>query len=182
MTIMQRATLYILVGYPGSGKTTASLIIRELTGAEHLWADFERKRMFARPSHSQAESRELYDRLNQRVEQLLESGQSVVFDTNFNFYKDRQLMRDIAKRRQADCKLLWIQTDPELAYKRASQDIDKQPTRILGEMPRASFQRITNHLQAPTEEERPIILDGTRITHEYIADKLGLKDPAQVKV
>ena len=89
------ATLYLFVGYPGSGKTTAANIICKLTGAEHIWADRERQKMFGRPTHSPQESAALYHRLNERTRQLLLQDKSVVFDTNFNYRRDRDHLRGL---------------------------------------------------------------------------------------
>ena len=78
---MTRPKLYLFVGYPGAGKTTASKIIAQHTGATHLWADHVRGKMFERPLHSVDESHQLYERLNQRTAELLAAGQSVIYDT-----------------------------------------------------------------------------------------------------
>ncbi len=164
----------MMVGYPGSGKTTVAITLHKLTGAEHIWTDLERKRMFGTPTHSLAESTQLYTYLNQKVEKLLSQGRSVIFDTNFNYYKDRQLMRDIADRQNAASCLIWVQTDPELAYSRASKDTDKQPTRILGGIEAEDFHRIAQKLQPPKPGERAVILDGTKITPSYVAQALGI--------
>lgn len=171
---MQRATLYLMVGYPGSGKTTVSLLIHELTGAVHIWADHERRLMFGTPTHSKAESRQLYDHLNALVAAMLAKGKSVIFDTNFNFRSDRDMMRQLAKTHTAVCKLIWVQADKTLAFERASIDTHLQPTRVLGDFQKDAFDRMIQNLEPPTDDEQPIILDGTVITREYVADKLGL--------
>jgi predicted kinase len=116
---MKKPTLYLFIGYPGAGKTTVARWIAEATGAVHLWADQERHRLFAEPSHSRQESQELYEALNRRAEELLAAGQSVVFDTNFNFYADREKLRAIAARAGADCVILWIVVPTEVARERA---------------------------------------------------------------
>jgi len=97
---MAKPKLYLLIGYPGAGKTTISKLIASTTGATHLWADVERHKLFGKPTHSQAESLKLYDYLNQEAEKLLAAGHSVVFDTNFNFHDDRQKLREIAGRQR----------------------------------------------------------------------------------
>jgi predicted kinase len=76
---MDHPTLYLMLGYPGAGKTTISKEITKRTGAVHLWADHERRAMFSEPCHSKAESDELYAALNTRTDQLLGEGSSVVF-------------------------------------------------------------------------------------------------------
>ncbi len=174
MNFMRKPTLYLMVGYPGSGKTTVSRIIHELTGAVHIWADHERKQMFRSPTHSRQESRQLYDKLNAKVETLLAEGKSVIFDTNFNYYKDRQLMRDIAEKHGALAVLVWLITSKELAYKRATEESSAQPTRLFGNMTHEAFENIAGHLEPPAEAEQPIKLDGTRITKAHIAERLGL--------
>ena len=75
-----------MLGYPGAGKTTAAKVIHSLTGATHLWADHERRKLFATPNYSHAENIELYDKLNKTAAELLQQGKSVIFDTNFNFF------------------------------------------------------------------------------------------------
>lgn len=171
---MQRATLYLMVGYPGSGKTTTSLIIKELTGAVHIWADHERGKMFEKPTHDKAESRQLYDVLNGRVSNLLAKGKSVIFDTNFNFYKDRQYMRDIAAGHGADVKLLWVQTDKQVAKERATHITHSYRNGYKVRMPGEHFDRMASNLEPPRADEHPILIDDAQISPEYIATKLGL--------
>lgn len=163
-----------MVGYPGSGKTTTAHLICAATGAAHLWADHERKVLFGTPTHSKKESRQLYDILNKEAEELLAAGKSVVYDTNFNFYDDREKMRQLAARKGAELCLIWVQTPKNIAFARASIDTHKQPTRVLGDIPKAEFDRMARNLQPPREEENPIIIDGTRISENYVRDKLGL--------
>ena len=59
-----KPTLYLLIGYPGAGKTTVAGIISEQKGAVHLMADAERHKRFPNPTHSAEESLQLYDELN----------------------------------------------------------------------------------------------------------------------
>lgn len=175
--MMKRATLYLMVGYPGAGKTTVSQIIHELTGAVHIWADYERRAMFGDPTHSASESRELYKHLNNATELLLSDGKSVIFDTNFNFRKDRDKLRDIAAARDADVVLVWVKVGKDVARKRATTKSEAQATRLLGDIPESDFNRMTGNLQPPDDDEKPVILDGTRITPEYVAEQLDLPLP-----
>lgn len=163
-----------MVGYPGSGKTTTSRIIHEATGAEHIWADHERGKMFGEPTHSRAESKQLYDVLNRRAEELLKEGKSVIFDTNFNFHDDRELMRQMAARHNADVKLVWVRTDKNIAKQRATHITHSYRNGYTVSMPAASFDRMANNLQTPRPKEQPIILEGTDITPAYVRQQLGL--------
>lgn len=168
------ATLYLMLGYPGAGKTTTAKVIHELTGATHLWADHIRRERFKTPTYSHQENLALYNHINTLTAELLAAGNSVIFDTNFNFYKDRQHLRDIAAKHGAEAKLIWVTTDRALAKARATQDAHKQSTRILGDMPPEQFDRMANNLQPPRDDEPYIAIDGTKVTPDYIKRQLNL--------
>lgn len=161
MSGMNKPTLYLFIGYPGAGKTAVSKIIANATGAVHLWADVERHKLFPQPTHSEAESLELYDRLNHEAETLLAAGRSVVFDTNFNHYADRQKLRDIAARCGAETKLIWINLPKRLAKSRA---VDHPITRngYQVSMTESQFESIVAKLEPPAKDEKFIKIDGTK--------------------
>lgn len=167
-----KKTLFLMLGYPGAGKTTAAKIIHELTGAEHLWADHERRERFGTPSYDHEETLKLYAGLNEVVEKSLTEGQSVIFDTNFNFYKDREHLRSIATENNATTVLVWVRTPKEIAKQRAVVDAHKHQTRILGHMPESHFERIAEGLEPPKSDEKSIQLDGTHLDAEYVRTKL----------
>lgn len=162
-------TLYLLMGYPGSGKTTTARALHEATGAVHLWADQERKERFKEPVYSQAENTELYNWMNEETARLLTAQQSVIFDTNFNYYHDRQKLRQIAEKLGAKTVLIWVQAPLETAKQRATADAHLQASRTLGNMSEADFTRLVADLEPPHPDEQPMVIDGTKITPEYIS-------------
>jgi predicted kinase len=161
---MRQPTLFLMVGYPGAGKTTVAKILHELTGAVHLWADHERSRRFVQPTHSHEENLKLYAALNRETQALLHEGKSVIFDTNFNFRRDREKLRRIAIKEGAQTIVVWLTTDRDLAKQRAVKESHGKETRIWGNMPPQHFERISNNLQPPHGEPNLIELDGTHIT------------------
>ncbi len=171
---MQKPTLYLFVGYPGAGKTTAAHLIKEKTGGVHLWADYERQRMFGEPKHTDDENNELYAYLNNLTSDLLKAGKCVIFDTNFNFLRDRQHLRDIARNANANAYVIWITTPKELAKKRAVELSDNQRTRVYGNMSEADFDRIASHLEVPTDNEDVIKIDGSKLNSQELSEKLNL--------
>jgi predicted kinase len=173
MVNVGKPKLYLLVGYPGAGKTTLSRLIAERTGAVHLWADVERHKLFGEATHSHAESLKLYDYLNTEAEKLLAAGHSVVFDTNFNFRADRDLLREIASRNGAETVVIWIQLPKEAAKQRVVNKIDKRNGYRVA-MTETQFDAITSKLEPPTDDENVIKIDGTKFDREAAPRLLGL--------
>ncbi|MFI5270904.1 MAG: AAA family ATPase [Candidatus Saccharimonadales bacterium] len=170
---MATPTLYLFVGVPGAGKTTTAEIISEKTGAIHLWADAERHKLFANPNHSLEESEELYANLNNRTEQMLSNGESVVFDTNFNFYSDRQKLRDIASKYNAKTVLIWITTPLDIARKRAV-GTHHYRNGYMNVMSEEQFDAIAAKLENPKDEEQPIQIDGSDVKKSDIIRILNI--------
>lgn len=170
---MGKPQLYLLVGYPGSGKTTISRIIHELTGAVHIWTDWERRTMFRQPTHSASENNKLYDYLNTLTGQLLADGKNVIFDTNFNFLKDRQHLRELATKARADTTVIWLTTSKAMSKKRA---VHTGTIRNGYEvtMTAEQFETIASHLQSPGKDEKVIKIDGVKLDSRQVKRLLGL--------
>lgn len=169
------ATLYLMVGYPGAGKTTISQYISELTGAEHIWVDHERHKLFSSPTHSEHENRELYNRLNIDTDHLLRDGISVIFDTSFNHYRDREYLRSIATKNNANTVVIWLTTSKELSKSRAMDAAHANHNRYMEPMSPDEFERIAHNLEPPRPEEQPIQIDGSgHVTQEQVKQLLGL--------
>ena len=170
---MGKPQLYLLVGYPGSGKTTISRIIHELTGAVHIWTDWERRTMFRQPTHSAAENNKLYDYLNTLTGQLLTDGKSVIFDTNFNFLKDRQHLRVIATQVGAETTVIWLTTSKGVSKKRAVHTGTIR-NGYEATMSAEQFETIASHLQPPSKNEKVVKIDGLKLDAQRVKRLLGL--------
>jgi predicted kinase len=166
-------TLYMLVGLPGAGKTTAAKIIEELTGATRLSSDEVRLQMFPQPTFSPEEHTQLYNELNRRAEDLLHSGKSVIYDANLNRHEHRQEKYGMCLSTGAKPVLLWVQTPKETAKERASH-ASRAPLIPKNETAGQMFDRIAGIIESPSADESPILIDGTKITPEYIAEALHL--------
>lgn len=163
----------MMFGYPGAGKTTTAKLISKLTGAYHLSSDKVRLELFQEPTFSKLEHQRLYDELDKKTTDLLEAGQDVIYDANLNRYQHRLEKYDICKATGAVPRLLWIQTDRDLAKQRALHDSRQQlwPPDVT---PAQLFERVADVLETPQTHEPSIKLDGTAITASYIKEKLKL--------
>ncbi len=164
---MAKPTLYLFIGYPGAGKTTVAKIIAEMTGAVHLWSDHERHKLFGQPTHTQTESVALYNSLNRRTGELLATGHSVIFDTNFNFYADRKKLRDIASRNAAETVVIWIIVSKQLAKDRAVC-VDYSRNGYATQMTEQQFNSIVSKLEPPKKDEKVIKIDGTQLDRQEV--------------
>ncbi|HET7060518.1 MAG TPA: ATP-binding protein [Candidatus Saccharimonadales bacterium] len=164
---MDRPVLYLMVGYPGAGKTTVAQLVARQTGAEHLWADLERHKMFSVPSHNETESQQLYEQLNGRAEKLLAEGRSVVFDTSFNHRRDRDLLRGIAARQGAETVVVWLTTPAGVARDRAVHSKVVRNGYEFSMTPQ-EFDRIAAHLEPPAKDEKVIKIDGIKFDRAAI--------------
>ncbi len=159
---MAKPILYMLLGYPGAGKTTTAKIIEKLTGAKRLTSDDERLKMFPSPQFSESEHSQLYRQLDQETAKLLRDGESVIYDANLNRYSHRADKYAICKQTHARAVLMWLNTDRGLSRKRAT-DKTRQKLWPVGETPEAMFSRIADLIEKPQADENPIILDGTSL-------------------
>lgn len=170
---MSKPILYLMVGYPGAGKTTISKLISKRTGAVHLWADAERHNMFDEPTHSNQESIQLYEYLNHRAGELLTNGESVVFDTNFNFASDRKKLREIADQRGAITKVIWLTTPAEIAREHAVHPPQMRNGYMFG-MSDAEFDDIVSKLEPPDKNENVIKIDRSKLDADSLLRILGI--------
>ena len=169
-----QTTLFLMLGYPGAGKTTTAQAISRIMGATHLWADHIRRHIFGNPTYNHQENLSLYKQMNRNAEDLLSSGNSVIFDTNFSYYKDRQMLQKLAAKHSARTVIVWVQVTKEVARMRATKDAHLQDTRVLGNMSENDFERLSSHLELPHGDEVVIDIDGTKVTDEYVRNRLNV--------
>lgn len=165
---MNKPTLYLMLGYPGAGKTSVAEKIALFTGAVHLNSDWFRLHMYKNPTFSQEEHDSLYGNLNYLCELILSTGKSVIYDANLNLYIHRQEKYDIAKKTNAEVKLIYVKTDVETARLRATVEAEKNPQhRPYGNLEVAKFDRLVSELESPKDNEPTII-----IRHEEFDDDM----------
>lgn len=167
---MSKPILYLMLGYPGAGKTTVSEYIAEFSGAVHINSDQFRIHMFENPlGITDAQHEKMYEHLDYMTEHILSSGKSVIYDANLNRYIHRKEKYDICKRVGANAKLIWVKTDEQTARQRATVEAAKHPNhRPFGNMEKKVFDRLINQVEPPKKDEKPLIINGETISPEEI--------------
>lgn len=151
-----------MLGFPGSGKSYVSDWLTKSSGAVHLRGDDMRLRMFNESSpeiHTWKYQQQLHGAMQYAVEQILESGYPVIYDSNHNSVKGRRPMQVAAHKAGAVPIIIWVKAPIEVAKKRVAERTAAGGHQVFG----LDFvDRMANNLQAPDEHELAIVLDGTQ--------------------
>jgi predicted kinase len=171
---MPKPTLYLMLGYPGAGKTTTAEMLADQTGAVHLCSDKFRLHMFPKPIFSEAEHSAVYGALDYMTELFLAKGLSVIYDANLNRYQHRQDKYNICQRTGANAILLWIKASEELAKKRSTELGAEDPKhRPFGNLDAATFDRLAQEIEPPHQDELVIELDGSSLKPDVLRQALA---------
>lgn len=158
---LTKPTLIMLYGFPGSGKTYFANQMTETIKAAHVQGDKIRYQLFEEPRYDKTEN-EIVDHLMEYMtEEFLDSGVSVIFDTNAIKKRQRRILRDIARRKKAEHVLIWFQIDADSAFARVShRDRRKTEDRHAQPLDRPIFNEIVGKMQSPGQDEDFIVLSG----------------------
>lgn len=105
---MYRPSLILLVGMPGSGKTTyAEKYIKENRNTVHLSSDKIRKELWGNEA-TQGDNNEVFSLMQSRAIEALNNGQSVVYDATNVTRKDRSYIIALCpKFANIECHIIW---------------------------------------------------------------------------
>ena len=105
---MNRPSLILLVGIPGSGKTTyAEKYIQEHPNTVHLSSDKIREELWGNEA-TQGDNNEVFSLMQSRAIDALNNGQSVVYDATNVTRKDRSYIITLCpKFAKIECHIIW---------------------------------------------------------------------------
>jgi predicted kinase len=154
-------SLFLMLGYPGSGKSHFSKQLAKKIKAIRLNSDHLRKHIFDKPEehHSTDDHPIVFGSLAYAAREALSAGHSVVCDANYNFLKDRQKYAKIAQQLSADAITIWIKTPLEMAIERGgSRELTSEQVRFNED----HIRRVASELEPPClPDEKCIEIDGT---------------------
>jgi len=125
--------LIAMHGYSGSGKTWLSSQLLSQLPAIRVRSDIERKRFFgldelavsaSRPGegiYTDASNKNVYKKLLQKCERLLEAGFNVIVDASFLGHGNRQLFKNLADRRGVSYSLVAVNASRKELDKRLQE-------------------------------------------------------------
>lgn len=158
----QPVFLFLMLGFPGSGKTYVARWLGPEMQAVNLRSDDLRLHMFTENKlelHTNWKyQRQVHGAMQYAAMQVLSARHSVVYDANHNSLKSRRPMQKIAREKSAIPILVWVKTPLEVARQRVIERHESGEQEVF----ELSFvERMAANLQPPTGHELYIELDGT---------------------
>ena len=110
---MKDLTAYILIGAPGSGKSTWGKNFAEVNPQAVRLCPDEFRAKFGKGEHDQSVSAQAFSATNQGMQDALKDGKSVVIDATNMYRKTRRQFLDIAKKYNAITIAIVFEADRE---------------------------------------------------------------------
>lgn len=101
----------MVVGLPGSGKSTFSRALAADIGASHLNSDVIRTTLGLRGKYTAADKAMVYRTLRERCENLLNSGKTVIVDATLYREELRKPYNKLSEK--IECPIRWIELKSE---------------------------------------------------------------------
>ncbi len=148
-------TLFILCGYPYSGKTyIAKQIINNLKNIEYVSIDdiFYTHGFNWNTNHlpTQIEWNEIFNESYTNTKKVLVKGKNVLYDSTNQTVESRDKLREIAKSVGASAYVIYIETEQKVVWKRWEENL-KQNSRSI--VDKKLVQMTIDMFEKPNEEE-----------------------------
>lgn len=153
-----QSVLIVVLGLPGTGKTTFARALAAQTGARHLNTDMLRAELGLRGQYDETTKARVYDELLQLARTTLRQGTPVVLDGTFYRQAFRDRISDLAQETGAVLKWFELRASAETVQQRVSK---KRP---YSEADFTVFQKIREAFE-PLEGDH-LSLDSDRQTLE----------------
>jgi predicted kinase len=118
---MKQPNLIIIVGLPGTGKTTFAKALVEATGAEHLNSDIVRHTLGWRGRYDVESKAAVYQEMLTRTDEFLTSRKTVVVDATFYKKSLRQPYLDLAKKHKILARWIELRANEETIRERVGK-------------------------------------------------------------
>lgn len=171
-----KPTLFMLYGFPGSGKTYFSRQLCEELQVAHVNGERIRQELFDEPRYDAQENQIVRQLMQYMTEEFLNAGLSVVYDANAFRQSTRRELREIAHKHKAESVLVWFQIDADSSLARATvRDRRKSDDKYSEPINQETFQRLLTGMQNPTPAENYLVVSGKhtfKTQHQTIIRRL----------
>lgn len=113
--------LIIIMGLPGTGKTTFARALAKYTGAIHLNSDHIRTMMDKRGAYAPEDKKAVYDELLHQTEICLQQGRDVIVDSTFYMKSIRTPYYLMAEKYDLAIKVIMLMAGEATLKKRLAQ-------------------------------------------------------------
>jgi len=140
---LNRPHALIMVGIPGSGKTTFAKQFSETFSAPHIEAS-----ALATYARDDASSRDLMMHV---LAEFMKTGQSLVIDAYADSRRVRTELAKYCRDHGYSPLFIWVQTDPETARQRATRSM---------RLSKEQYDKELQSFSAPHASEKPLVISG----------------------
>lgn len=157
------AVVYMMLGLPGAGKTFFARQYAAEAGLPLIDIERLRHELFEEPGYSPSEDKVVINLADYMIEQFLSAGLSVVIDGMNDTRVRRHSLREMARQYKAHPIVIWVQTDVNTAFNRASHRDRRNPyDKYAMELDNDDFERRASHVKLPQHEDY-IVISGKHV-------------------
>lgn len=188
---LNKRVIFLVIGYPGAGKSYFSRQFAEVIGAHQISEDRIRYELFSQPNFGRSEEAVIERIRDYMLEEVIKTNRPVIIDANLN-KAARKRIADRFKNTETKVITIWIQTDLETSFGRASaRDRRQMDDKYNVSMSFEVFDKLQRQFTKPDREEA-IVLSGKhlfktqlvsvfrRLASEGLVQKLSAPNQAPV--
>ncbi len=114
----RKGLLILLVGAPGTGKSTIARKLQRVLNAELVQTDNVRKLLFPEPRYTGGEHAAVYGWCHSLIRSILQSRRAVIFDATNLEERNRRRIYDVADQYGAQTLIVWTSAPPQIVQER----------------------------------------------------------------
>ena len=154
----KKATLYIIQGFIGAGKSTFSRCLSKESDAIHLNPDEWVSKLYTQEEYKNDWNKcfeATVHKLWIKTKEYLSNGIDVIFDMGFWLKRDRDFARQIAQQCNADCKHYYLYVPDEILKERIVENRPPEWAKIHLE----NFDKNKKLFEIPSSDEDVVVIN-----------------------
>ncbi len=161
MIDLKKQTLILTFGYPGAGKTHFASQFAAKHGLIHISGDRFRYELFDDPQFSDGENQVVDRLMDYMLGQAMKTKTSIIYDANNGVRRKRLELINAAKKRGIQTVMVWLQTDLNTAFTRASTRDKRRPgDKYSFNINQDVFDYVLGKITAPSYGEDYVVVSG----------------------